>query len=98
MDPGAFPWLGYAYGLAGRRRRALEVLKQLNATARTRPLSAYGMAIVYIGLGNKQQAFAWLEKAYEQHDWILTSVTDDPAFDSLRSDPRFQDLVHRIGL
>ncbi|HEX5412760.1 MAG TPA: tetratricopeptide repeat protein [Terriglobia bacterium] len=98
VDPGAFPWVGYAYGLAGRRRRALEVLKRLNATSATQPLSAFGIAIVYIGLRNKQQAFAWLEKAYEQHDWILTSVNADPVFDSLRSDPRFQDLVHRIGL
>jgi hypothetical protein len=70
----------------------------LNVTSTTRPSSAFGRAIVYIGLGNKQQAFAWLEKTYEQHDWILIGVTVDPVFDSLRSDPRFQALVHRIGL
>jgi TolB-like protein/DNA-binding winged helix-turn-helix (wHTH) protein/Flp pilus assembly protein TadD len=97
-DPGTSPWVGYAYGLSGRRQKALKVLKRLNATPTTAPLSAYGRAIVYSGLGNKQQAFAWLEKAYQQHEWILIGVNVDPVFDSLHSDQRFQDLVHRIGL
>lgn len=97
-DPGASPFVGYVYGLSGRRQEALEVLKRLNSTSRHRPVWAYGEAIIYVGLGDKKQAFEWLEKAYEQHEWILTGVTVDPVFESLRSDPRFQDLVHRVGL
>ena len=54
-------------------------------------------AKVYIGLGDKDQAFAWLEKGYQQRDFWLTFLRGDPIFDSLRSDPRFQDLLHRIG-
>jgi TolB-like protein/DNA-binding winged helix-turn-helix (wHTH) protein/Tfp pilus assembly protein PilF len=97
-DPGTSPWVGYAYGLSGRRQEALQVLKRLNSTARHRPVWAYGEAIIYVGLSDKKQTFKWLEKAYEQHDWILNGVNVEPVFDSLRSDPRFQDLVHRIGL
>jgi TolB-like protein/DNA-binding winged helix-turn-helix (wHTH) protein/Tfp pilus assembly protein PilF len=97
-DPGASPFVGYVYGLSGRRQKALEVLNRLNSTSRHRPVWAYGEAIIYMGLGYKKQAFEWLEKAYEQHEWILTGVNVDPAFESLRSDPRFKNLVHRIGL
>jgi TolB-like protein/DNA-binding winged helix-turn-helix (wHTH) protein/Tfp pilus assembly protein PilF len=96
-DPGRSAWVGYAYGLSGRRQQALEVLKRLNATSTTGPSSAFGRALVYIGLGDKQRASAWLEKAYEQHEWILLSVNADPAFDSLRSEPRFQDLLRRMN-
>jgi TolB-like protein/DNA-binding winged helix-turn-helix (wHTH) protein/Flp pilus assembly protein TadD len=96
-DPSTSPWVGYAYGLAGRRHDALEVLKRLNSRSVHRPVWAYGEAIIYLGLGDKKRAFAWLEKAYQAHDWGLIEMNADPRFDSLRSDPRFQDLVRRIG-
>jgi len=73
-------------------------LKRLNATSTRGPLTAFGRAIVYIGIGNRQKAFAWLEKTSEQHEWILIGLAVDTVFDSLRSDPRFQNLVHRFGL
>jgi hypothetical protein len=52
----------------------------------------------YIGMGNNDQAIAWLEKAYAQHSNGLTALKVDPAFDPLRGDPRFQDLLRRVGL
>ena len=56
------------------------------------------MALLYIGLNDNEQAFYWLEKAYEQHDWILSWAKVDPRFDPVRSDPRFIELLKRMGL
>jgi hypothetical protein len=52
----------------------------------------------YLGLGDKDEAFAWLERVYSQHSNVLTTLKVDPHFDPLRSDPRFQDLLRRVGL
>jgi len=56
------------------------------------------IAWVYVGLGDKDQALAWLEKAYAQHSNELTTMKVCPVYDPLRSDPRFQDLLRRLGL
>jgi TolB-like protein/DNA-binding winged helix-turn-helix (wHTH) protein/Flp pilus assembly protein TadD len=96
-DPGTSPWVGYADALAGRRLEALGVLKRSDAMSTHRPFSALERALVYTGLGDKQHAFAWLEKAYQEHSCGLVSLNTDPAFDSLHSDPRFRDLVRRIS-
>ena len=61
-------------------------------------VSPYFIALVYVGLGEKDQAFAWLEKAYQERHPYLILIKVEPVFDVLRSDPRFQDLVQRIGL
>lgn len=97
-DPRTSPSVGYVYALGGKRKQALEVLRRLNAMSATRPVSAVDRALVHIGLGEKNQAIALLLKAYREHDLGLLSLKVNPRFDSLRSDPRFQDLVHRIGL
>jgi len=59
---------------------------------------AYWIAITYVALGEKDAAFAELEKAYQEHDWYLPRLKTDPFMDPLRDDPRFKDLVRRIGL
>ena len=96
------PWtlsaLAYADGLAGKRAEALDILRQLNAMSEHRPVLAMDRVAVYIGLGDKQQALAWLEKAYDEHDWEMMGLKADPIYDGLRSDPGFQDIVRRIGL
>jgi tetratricopeptide (TPR) repeat protein len=61
-------------------------------------LAYAGLADCYAGLGEKDQAFAWLEKAYEQHSFNMAWLNVEPRWDSLRSDPRFADLVRRVGL
>jgi hypothetical protein len=56
------------------------------------------MTLVYAGLGEKDEAFTWLEKAYKEHSWELILLKVHPGFDPLRSDPRFQELVRQVGL
>jgi TolB-like protein/DNA-binding winged helix-turn-helix (wHTH) protein/Tfp pilus assembly protein PilF len=76
-------------------QRALHELERFN---RQRPIDPYIFAWAYVGIGDKKQAFAWLEKAYVQHSNALTSLKVDPVFDPLRNDPRFQNLLQRVGL
>ena len=90
--------LGNARARLGDRREALRVLEQLRAISKERYVPSHHFADVYIGLGDNDQAFAWLEKAYEERSSYLTYLKVDPAFDPLRSDPRFADLVRRVGL
>jgi hypothetical protein len=66
--------------------------------ATKRRVPAYNFAIVYIGLGDKDQAFAWLERAYADRSFYVTWLPYDPQVDTLRSDARFADLKKRIGL
>ena len=85
--------LAYAYAVSNKRTEAVKILNDL----KNRPApNASEIALVYVGLGEKGQAMKWLDKAYEEH--FNPSILLRPAFDSLRSDPRFQNLVHRIGL
>jgi len=90
--------LGHAYAVAGRRAEAQEVLDRLIELSKQRYVSAYQIATIYAGLGETDQAFAWLEKAYgERNNW-LAYLKVDPIFDGLRSDSRFAALVRRVGL
>jgi TolB-like protein/Flp pilus assembly protein TadD len=90
--------LGYAYAVANRRAEALAMVEKLKERSREHYVPPAMMSVVFSGLGEKDQALAWLEKAIEEHDPWLTSLKVDPMFDSLRSDPRFLDLLHRVGL
>ena len=91
--------LAYAYALAGRRSDAQNLLaKLLTMSNPVGYLPPVLVARVYAGLGQKQDAFAWLEKAYQARGMDLLELKYDPRFASLRSDPRFADLVRRIGL
>jgi len=101
LSPGgtfALAILGCTYAQAGQKAEALKVLDQLKQLARQRYIPAYHFAIVFVGLGEKQQAFEWLAKAYDERSDNLTLLKVEPVYDRLRSDPRFQDLVRRIGL
>src|SRR2546430_7577055 len=88
--------LGLAYAEAGRRAEARKVLKTLEQAARQRPDLAHSIALVPPGLGEKDQAFARLEQAYQAHDGSLILLQVNPLLDPLRSDARFQDLVRRV--
>jgi tetratricopeptide (TPR) repeat protein len=96
--PGALGMLGLVYGLAGRRGEATEVLNELLEHNERRYVTPVALAWVYIGLGNKDQAFVWLEKAYQERTNYIPWLKVNPIADSLRSDPRFADLVRRVGL
>jgi Flp pilus assembly protein TadD len=88
--------LAYVYALSGRRNEAKEILKDLKNRSEQRYSNAADIALIYAGLNEKDQAFTWLEKAYQ--DRFNPSVLSRPAFDTLRSDPRFQRLLRRVGL
>jgi serine/threonine protein kinase/Flp pilus assembly protein TadD len=88
-------YLGNAYARAGRRDEARAILNELQRT--TQYVSPGELAVLYAGLGERDQAFQCLERAYAAHDIQLQYLKVDPGIDPLRSDPRFQDLVRRVG-
>jgi tetratricopeptide (TPR) repeat protein len=96
--PGALGHLGLAYGLAGRKEEARQVLDELLALNRRRYVTAPTVAHIFIGLGDKDQAFVWLEKAFQERSNYMVWLKVWPPLDPLRSDPRFDDLLQRIGL
>ena len=90
--------MGFVYAVCGRRRQTLDIIAQFKRLAQNRYVDAYMVAAMYTGLGNKDHAFEWLNKAYEDRSSSIPFVKVDPFFDALHSDPRFQDLLRRIGL
>lgn len=89
-------WLGYAYAKAGRRQEARNVVAALMEPS-TRPyVVSIEIARVCVGLGELNDAFFWLEKAYQRREANLAYLQVDPSFDALRPDPRFQDLLRRM--
>lgn len=89
---------GYVYGRAGQpaeARRALEKLKLMNRGGKIDP---FGLVPVYVGLGDKDQAFAWIEKSIANHSPGPIALKVDPIYEPLRSDPRFQSVLQRLGL
>src|SRR5262249_10529711 len=90
--------LGYAYAKSGQRAAAREALAELSALAQRRPVRWFDIAVIYSGLGDNDQALEWLEKAYADHHPSLVWLRTTPFVDGLRSDPRFGDLLRRIGL
>jgi serine/threonine-protein kinase len=94
------PWyvssVGYACGVSGDRAKAEEVLRGLEELAKQRYVSPANRAAVYLGLGEKEQALDWLEKAYEDRDPIFWWINGDQLYDSLRAAPRFEALVQKV--
>ncbi|HXB67743.1 MAG TPA: tetratricopeptide repeat protein [Candidatus Acidoferrales bacterium] len=96
--PHALGHMGNAYARAGRVAEARAIIPRLEQDVRKDGVGWYETALVYAGLGEKDEAFAWLEKAYGAHDKGLTYIRIDPCLDPLRSDPRFANLERRVGL
>ncbi|HXP81842.1 MAG TPA: protein kinase [Verrucomicrobiae bacterium] len=98
--PYALSGLGYAYAVAGRGAEAQKVLDQLNAISEQKYVPAISKVGVYVGLGDKEKAFEWVGKAYEDRSIgsSFTMMKLDPVYDPLRSDPRFADLLRRMNL
>jgi tetratricopeptide (TPR) repeat protein len=88
--------LGYAYAKSGRKDEAGKLLAELKDLSKRRYVSSYWIAMIYVGLDEKDEAFAWLEKAYKERSWWLLFIKMDPMVDSLRSDSRFKDLLRDI--
>ena len=97
-SPYASAYLGYVQALAGRRSDAEVLVRAMEEQFKHTYVSPHHIAIVYVGLGERDRAFEWLEKAYEHREEILVFLNVDPTWDSIRADARFRDLVHRLGL
>ena len=99
LYPGSTPiaWLGQVYATAGYQAEALKILEQLQELSNRQYVTPYGVGRIYAALGQKDEAFHWLEIAYEQRANWMVFLKVDPVFDDLRSDPRFRDLMRRMN-
>jgi len=90
--------LGHAYGISGQKKDAREILEKLLENSKRTFVPAYDIAAVYVGLGENDQAFERLSQALEERSGFLVYIKCDRRFDALRSDPRYEALLKRIGL
>ena len=97
-NPAVIGVLVRAYAHAGRRTEALRLLDELKRRQQTSYVPSAALVNAYLGLGDNEQTFSWLERAYKEHSMILQYIKVHPFFDPLRGDPRFADLVRRVGL
>lgn len=97
-NPYSVGMLGYVYGISGQRQRAKLQLDRLHIVSKHSYVPSYDIAMIHLGLGEKEAALGWLEKAYEERDPSLTLLRVEPLLDPLRSNPRFQAIVHRMNL
>ncbi len=96
-SPDLMARLSLAYAAAGRRAEAQQLLTELSEVAKQHHVPPYRLAEIYATLGQKDQAFAALEKAFQAHEMHLCNLRVEPTLDALRGDPRFADLLRRVG-
>jgi serine/threonine-protein kinase len=97
-DKTMMAWVARAHALAGRRDEAEHFLKELDAMSRERYVSPYFNAMIYAALGDKDRAMEGLERVYQDRSYYVVWLKIDTVFDSMRDDPRFQELLRKIGL
>ena len=90
--------IGYCHAISGKPEAAREILRELEAQSEIHYVSALAPALIHVGLGESDQALEALERAYQTRALLLTSIGMDARYQPLRSDPRFLDLLRRIGL
>jgi tetratricopeptide (TPR) repeat protein len=86
------------YALAGRKDDAMRIIEKLERRSRQGYVSPTAFAYIYAALGDKEKAIAYLEKGYEERAFQMQFLKIDPRWDKLRNDPRFADLMRRVGL
>lgn len=97
-SPRSVSFLGFALAKSGKRAEARAELEGLLKLSKERYVSPYNVALIYNGLGEREETLAWLEQGYQKRDPRLTFLKVEPKWNNLRSDPRFQDLLRRVGL
>jgi hypothetical protein len=90
--------LAYAAAVSGDKREARRALAKLQGPLTEGYVDPYDVAMVYVGLEDKESAFLWLRRAYNDHSYWLSWLAVDPRWDPVHTDPRFGDLVRAIGL
>ncbi len=96
-DSGILATVGYTYGILGNKNEAQRYLETMLRLAPKKIVDPGLMAVVYVGLGEKNRALEWLEKAYEEHG-VLDRLKVDPVWDPIRGEQRFQAILKKIGL
>jgi len=97
-NPSILGYLGYVYAAAGKKSKALRVLAELNGLSKQRHVPPYSIAIIYAGLNDKDLAFEWLNKAYDDRSFFIALLKVETVLDNLRLDPRFKELLKRANL
>ena len=97
-SPFAVGYLGFGYAMSGQRNEALEMIDRLRELSEEKYVSPFSYSLIYMGLGEKDQTFDYLEKAYEERESFLAFFKVWPFFDSFRPDPRFKALLRKMGL
>jgi len=97
-SPEVLSEIGYAYGISGNTEEAEKALVVLENLSSKRVISLYHFATIYAGLGDREKALEFLQRCLEHRNWELRSLTTDPFWDNLRDDPRFVELVKKVGL
>ena len=98
LDEQLDPYLAFIHAVSGKKEEALRTLNFLLDLAAKYPVQPGLIALVYVGLDQRAEALAWLEKAYQQHSPMMIWLKVDPRFDRIRPEPGFQDLMRRVGL
>ena len=97
-DESARAWIARVYAESGKRNQAIKMVSELTGKSRSAEASPYPIATIYAALGDKDRAFEWLEKVYEQRSYYVVFLNSDRALEGLQNDPRFAELLRRIGL
>jgi tetratricopeptide (TPR) repeat protein len=92
-----YPLLAYGYAMAGRSDEAMKILNEQKRLAKRGYISPYNFAVIYAGLGDKDKAFEYLNKAYEEFNSNMPHFPRRPMFDSLHSDPRYTELLRKMN-
>jgi hypothetical protein len=91
--------LGHAYAVSGDKDEACKVLEKLKEISTQRYVAPYNVAVIYSGLGDKDAAFDWLDRAFNERSYLLgVYLNTDSRLDNLRSDPRFRELHRKMNL
>jgi len=96
-DPAALAALGYVYARLGQKDETRKILSQLTEISKQHYVPSFEFATIYAGLGDADNAMSWLEKSYRQRESQMPFIKSDDRLNSLHSDPRFQDLIRRLG-
>jgi tetratricopeptide (TPR) repeat protein len=90
--------LGQVTAASGNTNDALSLIKEIEQKPIKGESDKFFIAAIYAGMGDRDEAFAWLEKSFKEHNTAMTNLRIDPFFESLSDDPRFKDIIRRMGL